>query len=286
MSTDISEKIGYIPVYNYIIKIKVFDCIIDTNLYLVINDNYRCVTSNFEIIQIIDYLTDKEIDEFEYIIDTRSYIFYGSYQDKLTYSSITRSYKKNNLYTEKRYYYNTFVRALSETYMKYKLYQKYPNGCSGDYTSYKISGAIFEKYYHINGLKEGLYRKYYTDGSLEEEIEYVNGIKHGFLKKYNGKKIDIIEYYSMNILNGLCVYNNLGRLSHEYKVEITYKNGIIDGIYKKYHRYKKGGGLHIECNFKDGKYYGIYKEYDETSNLVMECDYKFFNKDIDIKDLM
>lgn len=280
-----SDKYGYIPIYNYIIKIKIFDNIEDVYSGLKKDfDNCRYLTSHFEIIQIIDYLTDTEICEIKYII-SGAYLIYGSYQDNLTPSSINESYQKNNLYTEKRFYYKTSDRALSDTFMKYKLYQKYQNGCSGDYISYYPSGTLREKYYHINGLKEGIYKKYFESGSLEEEIEYVNGLKHGCSKKYNGS-IDIIEYYSMDKLDGLCIYNNLGRLSAEYKVEITYKNGIIDGLYRKYYKYKDGGKLYIECNFKDGKYYGIYKEYDENGNLVMECDYKTYNKKIDIKDLM
>jgi antitoxin component YwqK of YwqJK toxin-antitoxin module len=90
----------------------------------------------------------------------------------------------------------------------------------------------------------------------------------------------------MDKLDGLCIYNNFGRSSTEYRVEISYKNGIIDGIYKKYYKYKEGSGLHIECNFKEGKYYGIYKEYDKNNNLLIECDYKTYNKEIDIKELM
>jgi antitoxin component YwqK of YwqJK toxin-antitoxin module len=283
-----TDKFGYIPVYNYIIKIKVFDDIDDvySGIKKEIN-NCRYLTSNFQIIQINDYLTDKEIDEIEYFINDSAYTIYGNYSDKSDFKNLIRSYKQNNIYTEKRFYYKTFDRALSETYMRYKLYKKHPNGYSGDYISYYPSGLIKEKYYHINGLIEGKYIRYYNDfNTIEIESEYVNGIKHGLYKQYNGELVDVIENYVMDKLDGLCIYNNFGRSITEYKVEITYKNGIVDGLYKKYYKYKEGGGLHIECNFKDNKYYGIYKEYDMDQNLINECDYKIYNKKIDITDLM
>ena len=284
------DKFGYIPIYNYIVKIKIFDNIplLDDREILINNNPQYCryTTSNFQIIDIVNYLTDTMVNEIEYIVDEISYIFYGQYSDKTTNKTYTKYYKHNDINSEKRYYYKTFERALSENFMKYKLYTKYQNGYSGEYISYHKNGAIHEKYYHNNGLKEGLYIKYYKyDNSIEEEINYVNGMKHGIYKKYNGK-LDVIENYVMDKLDGLCIYNNFGRSSTEYRVEISYKNGIIDGIYKKYYKYKEGSGLHIECNFENGKYDGIYKEYDKNGNLLIECIYKIYNKEIDIKELM
>lgn len=288
MSDNMSNNIGYIPINNYIIKIKVLDDIDIFYTYLksITLNNMRHETQHYEIIQIINYLDDTELDEIIYHIDEACYRIYESFSYD-TDNKWTKYYKKNNIYTERRYYYKTCERALSNIFMKYKLYNKYPNGYSGDYISYYPSGLIKEKYFHINGLIEGLYVRYYNDygNSIEMQIEYVNGKKHGFAKEYNGG-INIIENYNMDKRDGLCIYNNLGRCSKKYKVEITYKNGIIDGIYKKYFEYKKGGGLHIECNIKDGKYFGFYKEYNLDGTLLSECDYKVYNREIDTQDLM
>jgi len=109
-------------------------------------------------------------------------------------------------------------------------------------------------------------------------------MKHGLLEKYNGD-IDVVENYNMGKLHWLCEYYNRGRLSQEYKVEITFNNGIIDGLYKKYFLYKIGGGLQIECNFKNNKYNGLYREYDVNSNLLLECDYKIYNKNVELIDI-
>lgn len=282
-----NDKFGYIPVYNYIIKIKILDDILLNKNEISKNNPEFCryVTSNFCVIEIINYLTDTIIDEIEYIIDELAYNFYGQYSDKSLNMTFTKYYKHNNIHSDKRYYYKTFERALSETFIRYKLYTKYPNGYTGEYISYHYNGDIREKYYHNNGIKEGKYIKYYFNNFIEEETDYVNGMKHGCSKGYNGE-LNVIENYVMDKLDGLCIYNNFGRLSKEYRVEISYKNGIIDGIYKKYYKYKEGGGLHIECNFRDGKYFGIYKEYDRIGNLLIECDYKTYNKEIDVDQIM
>ena len=70
-----------------------------------------------------------------------------------------------------------------------------------------------------------------------------------------------------------------------FRSEINYKNGVIDGIYKKYYPHHMGGQLQIECNFKDNKYFGMYKEYNINGDLLIECDYKTYNKEIELKDI-
>jgi antitoxin component YwqK of YwqJK toxin-antitoxin module len=289
-------KIGYIPIYNYVVKIEVFDNIPSPELCYIQPEFSIYNTKNFKVIDIINYLDDNNLEEIDYEIDELNYDIYKHLQPKNIklqgYYPTKKLYELNKTYNEhNRYYYKTLERAINENFIKYKLYTKYPNGFSGIYTSYHDNGQIKEKYFHNNGIKEGIYQKFYSSNDIKKEIEieieinYVNGSKHGEVKKYNGSYLNVYENYNMDKLHGLCVYYNYGRLSKEYKVEITYNNGVIDGIYKKYYSYKLGGKLQIECNFKNGKYYGIYKEYDMDGNLLIELDYKTYNKNVELKDI-
>lgn len=288
--TNIMTNIGYIPVYNYIVKIEILDNEKSTpeSYFNNIPNLSIYVTKKFTVLDIIDYMNDNHLEKIEYEIDEFTYYMYKNLQLKDTkirnYKPVNKSYELNKTYYDHRYYYLSLDISLNQNFMIYKLYTKFSEGYSGIHNTYHDNGQIKEKYFHNNGIKEGLYQLFYNSGDIEAEINYVNGIKHGFLKKYNGK-LDVIENYNMGNLDGLCVYYNYGRASYEYKVEITYKNGIIDGLYKKYFRYKLGGGLQIECNFKDGKYFGLYKEYDINGNLLIEYDYKTYNKNIELKDI-
>lgn len=284
-------NIGYIPVYNYIVKIEVLD-----NEQSISNTHFNnipelslYVTKKFIVLDIIDYMNDNHLEKIEYKIDEFTYYMYKHLQLKdtknINYKTVNKSYEINKTYNDHRYYYLSYDRSLNQNFMIYKLYTKFSEGYSGIHNTYHDNWQIKEKYFHNNGIKEGLYQLFYTNGNIEAEINYINDIKHGLLQKYNGNHIDVLENYNMGKLHGLCVYNNYGRASTDYKVEITYKNGIIDGLYKKYFRYKLGGGLQIECNFTDGKYFGLYKEYDINGNLLIECDYKTYNKNIELKDI-
>jgi antitoxin component YwqK of YwqJK toxin-antitoxin module len=284
-------NIGYIPVYNYIVKIEILDNI-DLPPELRINNNPDFsinMTKKFKVIYIINYLDDSSLEKISYEINEFNYYMYKHLQIKnvklQNYQSIEKSYELNKIYNEHRYYYKTLNRAINENFIKYKLYTKYPNGYSGIHITYHDNGQIKEKYFHNNGIKEGLYQLFYSSGGIEKEINYINGLKHGELKIYNGTNLNIYENYNIDELHGLCIYYNYGRLSKEYKVEISYNNGIMDGTYKKYYLYKLGGSLQIECNLKNGKYHGIYKEYDTNGDLLIELDYKVYNKNVDIKDI-
>jgi antitoxin component YwqK of YwqJK toxin-antitoxin module len=292
------KNIGYIPVYNYVVKIEILDNIPSPLLWY-INPKFSIYnTKNFKVIDIINYLDDSSLEKISYEIDEFNYYMYKHLQFKnvklQNYHPAQKSYELNKIYNDHRYYYNTFDRAINENFIEYKLYTKYQEGYSGTHISYHDNGQIKEKYFHNNGIKEGLYQLFYSSGGVEKEINYINGLKHGELKKYNGIYLDVLENYNMDKLHGLCIYNNHGRLSKSYKVEITYKDGIIEGTYKKYYPYKLGGNLQIdklggnlqiECNFKDGKYFGLYKEYDMNNNLLIELDYKIYNKNVDITDI-
>ena len=284
-------EIGYIPVYNYIVKIANLNKIILPPNFLFFNNPEFSTntTKYFKVIDIINYLDDTHTDNIEYEIDEFLYNIYKHLQSKNiqshNYQPIKKIYELNKIYTVNRYYYKTLERAINENFIEYKLYTKYPNGFSGIYMSYHDNGQIKEKYFHNNGIKEGIYQKFHTYNALEQETTYINGCKHGELKEYYGSNINIYENYNMDKLHGCCIYYNRGKLLKEYKVEITYNNGVIEGKYKKYYDYKLGGNLQIECNFKNGKYYGIYKEYDIDGNLLIEVDYKTYNKNVELKDI-
>lgn len=283
-----TNNYGYIPVRNYIVIIDVLD---EADYIFLTSGNVKydlehCIyeTNNFKVIKIVDFYSDESVDKIEYKINEYSYKFYkklDNYEKKF----ITKSYEKDIVYTDVRYYYKNMETAISENFMKYLLYKKYGNNYSGIYKSYHSNGLIENEYFHINGNKHGIVKSYYSNGELLMETEYVNNQKHGTSKIYNGE-LDVFENYNMGKLDGLCIYNNLGRLNKEYRVEITYKDGIKNGIYRKYHDYKNGGKLQIECNIINNRYFGIYKEYDVDGNLIIECDYKVYTKELNTKDLL
>jgi antitoxin component YwqK of YwqJK toxin-antitoxin module len=277
-------NIGYIPVRNFIVTIDVLD---DYNKTIYKSDydpnNCSYITQNYRVINIFNYTDNKNVSEIEYEFNENFYKIYYKLDANTCYKLIMTTKLKfiiDNIYSNERYYYKNYDVALSKNYMVCELYLNN----SGLYKDYHENGYIKEEYYHINGIKQGFNKKYYQSGGLEEVTEYVDGKKHGISKKYNGE-VDSIEYYVMGKKHGLCVYYNFGRLGKEYKTEITFNNDIPDGIYRKYHNYKDGGLLKIECNFTDGKYNGIYKEYDMDGTLLIECDYKTYNKKVRLEDI-
>jgi antitoxin component YwqK of YwqJK toxin-antitoxin module len=282
------NKYGYIPIKNFIISVNILDSY-NNSLYTYNYDSDKCIyiTNNYQVINILNYIDNKCVSKINYEYDEHFYKVYydldatksGTHIPQIHRSKL--EYNIDNIYTDYRFYYKNLDVALSKIYFSAKLYLNK----SGLYKSYHEKGYIKEEFYHVNGNIEGLYKKYYNScNELEEEIEYVNGKKHGFCKKYNGG-LDSHENYIMDKKHGLCIYNNIGRCGKEYRVEITYDNDIINGIYRKYYNNKIGGNLHIECNFKNNKYFGIYREYDVNNNLLIECDYKIYNKSIKIEDI-
>jgi antitoxin component YwqK of YwqJK toxin-antitoxin module len=275
------NNIGFIPVKNYIVTIEILD---EKKHYDENNISILLITKHFRVINIIDYLTDMYHTSIEYEIDKTefSYKHYMALPIYFVNKSIIikKKYEINKIYNDMRYYYINFDVALSENFMYYKLYKKFGDNYSGVYKSYHPNGKIKKEFFHINGILEGLYKSYDVWENIEEEINYVNGERHGLSKKYNGK-VETIENYNMGKLDGLCIYYNFSRSANkDCKIEITYSNNIINGIYRKYHSYKYGGNIHIECNIINNRYNGIYREYDTNGDLLIECDYKIYNKEI------
>lgn len=276
---------GYIPVKNCIVTVQILD---DYNKTLYkptyYKDTCSYITNNYKILNILDCTENNNISKIDYEYNENYYKLYfdlDAMNCNIKKDNIQLTYIVDNIYYNYRYYYKNFDVALSKIYMSQKLYLNK----SSLYKNYNESGYVKEEFYHINGKIQGTYKKYYNQNELEEETEYIDGKKHGFSKKYNGS-LDSVENYIMGKKNGLCIYNNIGRCGKEYKTEITFNMDNIEGTYKKYHPIHDGGLLNIECNFINNKYNGIYKEYDKNGILLIECDYKIYNKEIKLIDII
>ena len=124
-------NIGYIPVYNYIVKIEVLD-----NEQSISNTHFNnipelslYVTKKFIVLDIIDYMNDNHLEKIEYKIDEfMSINMYKHLQLKdtknINYKTVNKSYEINKTYNDHRYYYLSYDRSLNQNFMIYNIIYK------------------------------------------------------------------------------------------------------------------------------------------------------------------
>ncbi len=119
------------------------------------------------------------------------------------------------------------------------------------------------------GLKNGTWVIYQGEGGYPAKIaSYVNGKYNGPYVEFDGfGQISLRASYKNNQLHGKVAKFTNGNLVQES----TYKNGILDGVYKEYSR---SGGIQKEINYKDGKLDGLFRYYDENGKINLEYNYK------------
>ena len=73
--------------------------------------------------------------------------------------------------------------------------------------------------------------------------------------------------YKNNKLHGTVAKFLNGNLAQES----NYKEGILDGVYKEFHR---SGSIQKEINYKNGKLDGPFRYYDENGKVNLQYNYK------------
>jgi len=190
------------------------------------------------------------------------------------------------------------------------------NGYSYEYVTnsknYVNIGNILSEELFINKKKEGKAKYFYENGNIKEEIYYKNNKKDGIAIKYSEDKrvIGIRNYRNGELIESQRInrYNEEGKKSgvwkefysdSKVKTESYYRNGLLEGYYKKYDLngklevtflYKEGvlieelhedqisvnevieryddGNIKSEKYYKNGKPVGIHKEYIREKNII------------------
>jgi antitoxin component YwqK of YwqJK toxin-antitoxin module len=93
---------------------------------------------------------------------------------------------------------------------------------------------LSEKYYEVNGKKEGVYKMYYENGQLKEMNNYIDG--------------NIIEY-KLYYNNGCKLSDNTEDSFGQLYMVCNYVNGKLEGEFKSYY---SDGQLKEIYNFIDG----------------------------------
>lgn len=119
------------------------------------------------------------------------------------------------------------------------------------------------------GLKNGAWVIYQGEGGYPAKIaSYVNGVYNGPYFEFDGfGQMLLSASYKNNKLHGTVAKFLNGNLAQES----TYKEGILDGVYKEYNR---SGSIQKEINYKNGKLDGPFRYYDEDGKVNLEYNYK------------
>ena len=99
--------------------------------------------------------------------------------------------------------------------------------------------------------------------------------------------IEVINYYkkkrsSSGTYKLIKVKSERYHENGQLRSEVTYKNGILDGLYKSYYEY--GGQPRIKTTLKDGKKHGPWKWYYDNGQLKEEGTFKDDKRDGPIKE--
>jgi major membrane immunogen (membrane-anchored lipoprotein) len=131
-------------------------------------------------------------------------------------------------------------------------------------------GLILEEGLVRNGKRFGAWVVYQPKKEIPLSItNFIDDNYAGVFTQYNQSgQIELLCGYSDNKLDGFFARYRNGRKTEEG----IYKNGVYDGVYKKYYDGKEIAQQ--EVSYKDGKMDGITRFYDETGNLIMEYEYK------------
>lgn len=119
------------------------------------------------------------------------------------------------------------------------------------------------------GLKNGTWVIYQGEGGYPAKIvSYVNGVYNGPFFEFDGfGQMALSANYKNNKLHGTVAKFLNGNLAQES----NYKEGILDGVYKEFHR---SGSIQKEINYKNGKLDGPFRYYDENGKVNLQYNYK------------
>ncbi len=132
------------------------------------------------------------------------------------------------------------------------------------------NGRVMEEGILRNGKRNGTWITYNETKEVPAKIvSFVDDVYHGPLLEYNKfGQLELMCSYSNNLLDGQFV-----RYASSRKVESGYyKNGQLDGVYKKY--FDRKDAVQQEVQYKDGKIHGTMKYFNEAGDVVMEYLYE------------
>ena len=115
--------------------------------------------------------------------------------------------------------------------------ERYDNSCE---CNEKTGTNIKERFFQIDGKKEGKYELYFSNGDIGIECFYINNKIEGVHKSYWGDNHVIEEYY--------------------------YINNKKEGEYKKYYY---NGNIWVKCNYSNNKLNGEYISFKENENGII-----------------
>jgi antitoxin component YwqK of YwqJK toxin-antitoxin module len=132
------------------------------------------------------------------------------------------------------------------------------------------TGSVLEEGYLKGGVKTGSWVTYVAGSPFPKKIEtFVNGNYTGVYMEFNERgQLELVANYLNNKLNGNWGKYRFGRPQEE----ASYKNGELDGTYKKY--FERDGKLQTTIEYKDGVQDGYYRFYDDGGNVKLEYLYK------------
>jgi antitoxin component YwqK of YwqJK toxin-antitoxin module len=228
-------KIGFVPLYEYIIEIEVYDDIINDD---VINPDFASYqTLNYKVISITSIITNESIDSIGYADITLDVgKTYSEVEISKTFDTQEEFDEFKEYYLEEQYtltYHKLREVAFFDSfYGKCKLFT---NGYTGKCLEYHGNGQSYIDCNYINGRFDGKYLKYHDNGKLERDCNYVNGtIEDGeLLDYYDNGQIFYKCNYKNRFLDGKCIKYLKNGFIDEIK---TYVNGELKGDYMRYNR--------------------------------------------------
>lgn len=157
-----------------------------------------------------------------------------------------------------------FYNSVGDTVQKINYLEGKKNGYFYTYNTSRIFpeniGKIISKELYVNDSKEGK-SFYYTDaGLLNEIVEYKNDKKNDICLEYgqDGRIITINRFQN-------------GFLIERERINRYNEKNEKDGIWLNFY---EGVKTKIEINYKDGLMEGYYKEYSKEGNLILTLLYK------------
>jgi uncharacterized protein len=164
----------------------------------------------------------------------------------------------------------------------------------GVYKSYYQDGTLQHEWNYMNGEEEGVLKNYHANGKLAREAEYKKGEVNGLIKIYAQDGSLIVQRtYVDDQLVSYTYLDKTGKLMPEIKVidetvnlvayfqngqkslECSYKNGVLEGKWIKYH---PTGKVAEEENFGCSREEGVQKYYYAGGQLKSEENYVYGEK--------
>lgn len=152
-----------------------------------------------------------------------------------------------------------------------------PGSSAQKMTRVNENGEVVEEGFVVNGKRDGVW--YTFHGKTETErlkslVTYVDGIKNGPSVEFSDRgQVTIQCFYTNDQYDGIWTKYRFGSRKEK---EASYKNGVLDGMYREYHQ--SNGKILKEVPYVNGKMHGKYRQFNDSDELVMEYEYNMGEK--------